>query len=122
MAKKKEKQVSDYLPLSESSYYILLSLTKPLHGYAMMQEIEDLSKGSVTVGPGTMYGAFSTMEGEGLIDMVREEGRRKEYLLTPKGAAVLMEQINRFEIMLENGRIQNKVLKSLAGKSEVQDE
>jgi len=122
MAKKKEKQVADYLPLSESSYYILLTLTKPLHGYAMMQEIEDLSKGSVTIGPGTMYGAFSTMEGEGLIEMVREEGRRKEYLLTPKGAAVLMEQINRFETMLENGRNQNKVLKSLAGKSEVQDE
>ena len=122
MAKKKEKVVADYLPLSESSYYILLILTKPLHGYAMMQEIKDLSKGSVTIGPGTMYGAFSTMEGEGLIEMVREEGRRKEYLLTPKGAAVLMEQINRFETMLENGRIQNKVLKSLAGKSEVQDE
>ena len=122
MAKKKVKVVADYLPLSESSYYILLTLTKPLHGYAMMQEIEDLSKGSVTIGPGTMYGAFSTMEGEGLIEMVREEGRRKEYLLTPKGAAVLIEQINRFETMLENGRIQNKVLKSLAGKSEVQDE
>jgi len=113
MAKKKEKQITEYLPLTESSYYILLTLTKPLHGYAMMQEIEALSKGAVTIGPGTLYGALSTMEQEGLIKMVREEGRRKEYLLTPKGAAVLLEQIKRFETMLENGSNIKAMLKSL---------
>jgi DNA-binding PadR family transcriptional regulator len=119
MAKKKEKQIADYLPLTESSYYILLSLTKPLHGYAMMQEIEDLSKRSVTIGPGTMYGAFSTMEEEGLIEMVREEGRRKEYLLTPKGAAVLLGQIKRFEIMIENSKKHIDILKTLDHNREV---
>ena len=118
MAKKKEKQISEYLPLTESSFYILLTLTQPLHGYAMMQEIEQLSKGSVTIGPGTLYGAFSTMEQEGLIQMVREEGRRKEYLLTPKGAAVLLEQIMRYETMLDNGRNIKAALKSLVNKSE----
>jgi DNA-binding PadR family transcriptional regulator len=118
MAKKKEKQISEYLPLTESSFYILLTLTQPLHGYAMMQEIEQLSKGSVTIGPGTLYGAFSTMEQEGLIQMVREEGRRKEYLLTSKGAAVLLEQIMRYETMLDNGRNIKAALKSLINKSE----
>ena len=44
MTKKKGKQLEDYLPLSESSFYILLTLTKPLHGYAMMQEIEDSAR------------------------------------------------------------------------------
>lgn len=122
MTKKNEKQIADYLPLTESSFYILLTLTKPLHGYAMMQEIEHLSKGTVTIGPGTLYGAFSTMEQEGLIKMVREEGRRKEYLLTSKGAVVLLEQIKRFETMLEKGRNLKKDLKSFVNKSEVKDE
>jgi DNA-binding PadR family transcriptional regulator len=118
MAKRKEKQITEYLPLTESSFYILLTLTQPLHGYAMMQEIEQLSKGSVIIGPGTLYGAFSTLEQEGLIKMVREEGRRKEYLLTPKGAAVLLEQIKRYETMLENGRNIIATLKSLEKESE----
>jgi len=119
MTKKKGKQLEDYLPLSESSFYILLTLTKPLHGYAMMQEIEDLSKGSVAIGPGTMYGAFSTMEGEGLIEMVREEGRRKEYLLTSKGAAVLLAQIKRLEVMVENASQQINTLKTITKNREV---
>lgn len=121
MAKKKVKQITEYLPLTESSFYILLTLTKPLHGYAMMQEIETLSKGAVTIGPGTLYGAFSTMEQEGLIKMVREEGRRKEYLLTPKGAAVLLEQIKRYETMLENARNVTLKLNALIEESEVSD-
>ena len=119
MTKKKEKQIADYLPLSESSFYILLTLTKPLHGYAMMQEIEDLSKGSVNIGPGTLYGAFSTMEEEGLIEMVKEEGRRKEYLLTSKGAAVLLGQIKRLEVMVENASQQIHTLKTITNNREV---
>ena len=104
MKTKNEKQIKDYLPLTESSFYILMTLTKPLHGYGIMQKVEALSKGAVTLGPGTLYGALTTMEKEALIKMVREEGRRKEYLLTPKGAAVLLVQIDRLEIMLENAR------------------
>ena len=122
MSKNKEKQFADYLPLTESGYYILLTLIKPLHGYAMMQEIEDLSNGTVTIGPGTLYGAVATMEQAGLIELVREENRRKEYLLTAKGALVLMEQIKRFETMLNNGRNRNIILKSFVSKREVQDE
>ncbi|MFN2304161.1 MAG: hypothetical protein ACK2TV_10565, partial [Anaerolineales bacterium] len=55
---------------------------------------------------------------EGLIKMVREVGRRKEYLLTPKGAAVLFEQIKRYETMLENGRNVKAALQSLEKESE----
>ena len=88
----------------------------------MMQEIEDLSNGTVTIGPGTLYGAVATMEQAGLIELVREEDRRKEYLLTAKGALVLMEQIKRFETMLKNGRNRNSILKSLVSRREVQDE
>ena len=92
-----------YLPLTESTYYIMLTLVKPLHGYAVMQKIEEISKGTVKVGPGTLYGAFTSLEKEGLIVKVKEENRRKSYVLTPKGRKVLINQIKRLEIMTQNG-------------------
>jgi DNA-binding PadR family transcriptional regulator len=55
------------------------------------------------VGPGTLYGAFSTLEKEKLILKIKEEDRRKCYALTPKGQQVLLRQIERLEIMSGNG-------------------
>jgi len=92
-----------YLPLTESTYYIMLTLVEPLHGYAVMQKVEEISKGTVKVGPGTLYGAFTSLEKEGLIIKVKEENRRKSYVLTPKGKKVLMNQIKRLEIMTQKG-------------------
>ena len=91
-----------YLPLTESMYYVMLSLLEPLHGYAVMQKVEILSRGTATIGPGTLYGMFTSFESEGLITMVKEEERRKSYLLTAKGKRVLARQIERLEIMLKN--------------------
>lgn len=99
-----EKIIKKYLPLSESTYYILLALTETLHGYGVMQKVQEISQGTVTIGPGTLYGAFSTLEKERLIVMVREEERRKCYSLTDKGRQVLLEQIRRMEIMAANGQ------------------
>jgi DNA-binding PadR family transcriptional regulator len=98
------KEINKFLPLSEATYYILLSLTEPLHGYGIMQKVEGMSRGLVRIGPGTMYGAFNTLEKEGLIRMVREEQRRKSYALTDKGRQVLAAQIHRIEIMHGNGQ------------------
>jgi DNA-binding PadR family transcriptional regulator len=99
-----EKDIKKYLPLSEATYYILLTLVEPLHGYGVMQKVEAISDGTVTIGPGTLYGAFTSLEKVGLITMVKEEERRKSYALTKKGRQVLAEQIRRIEIMSRNGR------------------
>ena len=96
--------VRKYLPLTEATYYIMLALLEPRHGYAVMQEVEINSQGTVSVGAGTLYGAFSTLEKSGLIRKVSEEDRRKYYLLTPKGREVLSAQVKRFEIMAQSGR------------------
>jgi DNA-binding PadR family transcriptional regulator len=100
----KEKVLSDYLPLSESTFYILVALVEPLHGYGVMLRTAEISQGQVVIGPGTLYGAFSTLEKEGLISMVREEERRKVFRLTDRGKAVLDMQLERCQVMLENGR------------------
>ena len=107
-----------YLPLSEATYYIMLALISPLHGYAVMQEVEKLSQGTVKVGPGTLYGVFSTLEKEMLIYKVKEEDRRKYYTLTQKGKEVLNEQVARLTIMADNGKAVADNL--VIGKTELQ--
>lgn len=95
---------SKYLPLSEASFYMLAALEQPSHGYAIMQKVEAMSGGSVTIGPGTMYGAFNTLEKQKLIVKVAEEDRRKIYALTDLGKEVLAEQVRRLEIMVQGAR------------------
>lgn len=100
----KNEDPSKYLPLSETTFYTMLCLVEPMHGYALMQRVNEISQGTVQLGAGTLYTIFSNLEKEKLIQMVSEADRRKTYLLTPKGKAVLYEQIQRLEIMTRNGR------------------
>lgn len=99
-----DTQIIKYLPLTEATAYILIALAEPLHGYALMQKVEDMSQGTVKIGPGTLYGAFAQLEKEGLIEMVKEADRRKSYALTDKGRSVLREHIRRTEILVMNGQ------------------
>ncbi len=97
-----QKELIQYLPLSETTFYAMLSLTRPVHGYAIMQNVNKVSQGIVHIGPGTIYGILSTLETQGLIRVDHEEERRKCYQLTAKGRQVLREQIRRLEVMAEN--------------------
>jgi DNA-binding PadR family transcriptional regulator len=95
--------LSKYLPLSETTCYTMICLAEePLHGYALMQKVSEISQGTVSLGAGTLYTIFSTLEKETLIEMVSEADRRKTYALTTKGRQVLALQIQRLEIMVEN--------------------
>lgn len=88
------------LPLSETMHYILLVLREPLHGYAAMQKIEQLSKGTVILAAGTLYGALENLNKHGWIEPVGEEGRRKVYLITEKGSSVLKMEQHRLQHIL----------------------
>ena len=94
-------------PMSESYYYILLCLAKgPNHGYGIMQMTERLSRGDVTIGSGTMYGATGNMMKKGWIQEIfsNEPGqeRRRLYQLTEAGRETLRGEIARLRRMLEN--------------------
>jgi DNA-binding PadR family transcriptional regulator len=109
----KTNDPSKYLPLSETTYYTMLCLARePLHGYALMQKVSDTSQGTVSLGAGTLYTIFSTLEKENLIEMVSEADRRKTYSLTPKGKQVLLLQIHRLAIMTQNGQNVTNLLES----------
>lgn len=99
------KSTASYLPLSEATYYIMLALAEqPLHGYGVMQKVDMLTGGTIALGPGTLYGVFSSLEKAGLIEKVNEADRRKVYALTLQGKAVLQAQIKRLELMTRLGR------------------
>jgi DNA-binding PadR family transcriptional regulator len=86
------------LPLSETMHYILLALREPLHGYAMMQKIEQMSKGDVILAAGTLYGAIENLSKQGWIEPVQgETGRRKIYQITYAGEEILEIEKRRFE-------------------------
>ena len=97
-----DQSMAKFLPLTEATYYILLSLITPKHGYAVMQEAEEISAGTLRLAPGTIYGALTTLEEGKLIVMTGKEGRRKIYQITEKGSAVLNEQIYRLQIMIKS--------------------
>lgn len=99
-----EIDTNKYLPLSEATYYVMVALTTPLHGYAVMQKVEEISQGTVKIGAGTIYGVFTQLEKEKLIVLMAEDERRKSYGLTQKGKDVLREQVHRLEIMTRNGQ------------------
>lgn len=88
------------LPLSETMHYILLALREPLHGYAVMQKIEEMSGGAVVPAAGTLYGAVENLNKHGWIKPVGEEGRRKVYQITYDGNAVLNVEKERLQHIL----------------------
>jgi DNA-binding PadR family transcriptional regulator len=71
---------------------VLTSLAEgPKHGYAIARDVEALA--GVRLGSGTLYGALSRLEGNGLIEALPAEDRRRPYRLTAAGTGALAEQL-----------------------------
>ena len=101
-------QIESQLPLSEVSFYILLSLAgEPRHGYAVMKDVASLSEGRIDLSAGTLYGALKRMLEGGWIERlelpgeVDETGRpRKVYRLTALGQGVLRAETERLRALV----------------------
>lgn len=82
--------------LTEVTFYILLALYEPKHGYAIMQFIEEKTGGRLVLGAGTLYGALNNLLEKGLIEPHGESlGRTKEYIITDQGRDVALTEYNR---------------------------
>ncbi len=89
------------LPLTETTYYILLALLEPSHGYLIMQKVEELSNQQVKIAAGTLYGAIENLLKQNLIQSVKsEDSRRKVYVITQKGKEVLQLDFERMNHMI----------------------
>lgn len=86
-----------YIPMSETMLYILLSLRVERHGYGIMQHVKELTSGRIVLGAGTIYQSIGKLEPDGLIKALREEDRKKYYLITPLGSAILHEEAVRIK-------------------------
>lgn len=93
------------LALTEATYYILLSLVEPRHGYGIMQQAEALSGGRVRLAAGTLYGALGSLcEKEWILLLPTTEGsRKKEYMLTERGYRVLKNELERLRELVISG-------------------
>ncbi|MCW2911756.1 MAG: transcriptional regulator PadR family protein [Actinomycetia bacterium] len=96
-------------PLREPTFLILAALApQPLHGYAIIGEVAELSGGRMALRPGTLYGALDRLAEERLLEPDREEmvdGRlRRYYRLTDDGAAVLEQEAARLQGNAEAAR------------------
>jgi DNA-binding PadR family transcriptional regulator len=61
------------------------------HGYALTKDIEQFA--GVRLAPGTLYEALSRLEGQGLIEALASEDRRRPYRLTAAGARALQTHL-----------------------------
>ncbi len=99
------------LPLTEATYFILLSLaSEPRHGYAILKDVEGLSRGRIVFSTGTLYGALKRLLEQSWIerrdDEVEDEsGRpRKAYTLTELGRRILAAELTRLRDLLRVAR------------------
>jgi DNA-binding PadR family transcriptional regulator len=104
--------LQDNLPLTETTFYLLLSLAPgPRHGYAMLKDIQELSAGRILLSTGTLYGAIKRLVEQGWIerfegDQPDESGRpRKEYRLTRLGRRLFDAEFARLENLVAVARL-----------------
>jgi DNA-binding PadR family transcriptional regulator len=87
-------------PLPSVAFQILLALAdNPLHGYAIMRQIEDQTEGRMRLGPATLYGSIQTLLEAGLIadvdapvDDESGDERRRHYGITGAGRKIACEE------------------------------
>ncbi len=91
-----------YVPMTETSFYILFALQDEMHGYNIMQYVKELTNGEITLGAGTVYTSLSKMEKDGLIVFTKPENKRKYYKITDLGNEVLELELQRIERLYKN--------------------
>lgn len=97
-----EKIIKMYIPMSETAYYILLSLNEPRHGYGIIKFVEELTNGRIVLGSGTVYGTLGKMSKDRLISVCDDKERKTVYRITDNGKALLFIEIERLKKVYEN--------------------
>ncbi|HUY10359.1 MAG TPA: helix-turn-helix transcriptional regulator [Candidatus Dormibacteraeota bacterium] len=81
---------------ADSALLVLASLADgPKHGYAVMRDVQ--ATANVRMGPGTLYGALSRLEGKGWIRPLPAPERRHPYEITASGRKVLLMECTQLQ-------------------------
>lgn len=85
--------------LTEQMFYILLCLRRECCGTDVMEQVRQLTRGRISVGPGTLYSLLDSFLQAGMIRETKVEGRRRTYLITAEGQRALEEEYRRLQIL-----------------------
>ena len=85
--------------LTEQMFYILLCLRTELCGTDIMARVSELTRGRVSVGPGTLYSLLENFRSAGYIAETKVEGRKRSYLITEAGQKALEDEYRRLRIL-----------------------
>ena len=104
---------NSYLPLTESTFYILLSLAPGRkHGYAIMKDVKELSGERVNLSTSTLYTAVGRLLDQELIERLSDNEQdsgpglpRKSYVLTELGRRVLEAESVRLQVMVREASL-----------------
>lgn len=81
--------------LTDSIFLILLATLEPIHGYKIMQVIQDMTLGSVEIGPATMYTTLKKLNQARWITEISGDDSKILYQVTEEGRNILRENFNR---------------------------
>lgn len=97
--------------LTDTAFYILLSLMEAKHGYLIMKSIEQITNNSLTVGPASLYTTIKKLLKAELIKEIENKGsqNKKTYLATETGIQLLQKELQRRREMVKHAeQILNK--------------
>lgn len=95
------KDSIDMGELTDTIYYILLNLLEESHGYSIMQNVEKMTGGKYTIGPGSLYTTIKKLLKAELIELVTgNEDNKKIYKITEKGLKMLKDEVKRKKEMV----------------------
>lgn len=97
-----EKVLKTYIPMTETAFYILLSLTEPRHGYGIIKHVEEITDNRIRLGSGTVYGTLTKMQRDGIITVYADEERRTVYEVTELGKKLMQTEIERIKELYGN--------------------
>lgn len=86
--------------LTEQMFYILLCLKEECYGMDILDKVPAMTKGRVNVGSGTLYNLLEQFLEEGFIYETKVEGRRRSYIIAPKGIEMLDKEVERLTAQL----------------------
>lgn len=75
--------------MTETAFYVLLSLQVPRHGYGIIKYTLKLTSGRIKLGSGTIYGTINKMLRDGMIEVYDDRENKIIYVITEAGKAVL---------------------------------
>lgn len=100
-----------HLPVKPVDFHVLLALaSEELHGYGLVQRIEEHSEGKVRLVPSNLYAVLRRLESRGLVAQSDrrpvpelEDRRRRYFRLTSLGRRVLGAEASRLHRLLTRG-------------------